>query len=151
MNYTILCVTAVFGTLAAVMIIRDKAPRARAIFAAVAVLFLLAGVPSLLAMIGHPIGSGPILLGIIVAAIVFASFFYFDIIRGEHKTVLFTRKGGGGAGGGGGGKASHHRSLVVCIGLVVFGLLVAVNSHAIISGTSGGFTQGFTSITHAGA
>lgn len=153
LNYAPLSLTAVFGTLAVVMLIRHKAPRVTAIFAALAVLFLLAGVPSLLAMIGHPIGSGPILLILIVGAIGFASFFYFDVIRGEHKTALFSRKGGGAGGpAGGGGKANHHvRPLVASVGLVVFGLLIAMNWSAVVTGTSGGFSQGFTTITHAGA
>ena len=155
MNYDPLFLAAVFGTLAVVMLIRHKAPRVTAIFAALAVVCILAGVPSMLAMMGHPLGSGPILLGIIIAAIGFAAFFYFDVIRGEHRTPVFSRKaigGGGQPGGGGGGKANHHvRPLVASVGLAVFGLLIAMNWHAVLTGTTGGASQTATIISHAGS
>jgi hypothetical protein len=155
-NYGPLFLAAVFGTLAVVGLIRHKAPRITAILAALAVLCILAGVPSMLAMLGHPIGRGPILLGIIVATIAFAAFFYFDVIRGEHKTPLLGRKaiggGQGGQPGGGGGKANHHvRPLVASVGLAVFGLLIAMNWHAVISGTGGGVSQTFSIIGHSGS
>lgn len=151
MNYDPLFLGAVFGTLAAVGLVRHKAPRATAILAALAVLCLLAGVPSMLAALGHPIARGPILLGIIIGAVGFAAFFHFDIIRGEHKTPLGL-KAIGGKGGEGGGKANHHvRPLVVTVGLTVFGLLIAMNWSAVVSGTGGGFTQTPAIIAHSGA
>ena len=99
MNWASLLLAAVFGTPAVVMLVRRKAPRTAAILAALAALCLLSGIPSLLAALGHPLGAGPVLLGIVILAIGFAMFFYLDVIRGEHKTPLFKGKGGGAARG----------------------------------------------------
>lgn len=150
MNYSSLLLAVVLGTPAAVLLIRHKAPRATAILAALAVLCLLAGIPSLLAALGHPVARGPVLLGVVVAAIAFAMFFYFDVIRGEHKAQLFGRKGGGTAGAPGtGSKANHHvRPMVASVGLAVAGLVIALNWTAVVSGTGGGFSQTVSTITH---
>ena len=99
----------------------------------------------------HP---GPILLGIIAAALASATFFYFDVIRGHHKDPLkLGRKaigGGGAAGAPGGGKSGHHaRALVASVGLAVFGLMIAMNWGAVAAGVGGGFSQTVTTITHA--
>ena len=82
LNYQALALAVVFGTPAVVMLLHRKAPRLVAILGALAALCLVAGVPSFLALIGHPLAPGPILLGIIVAALASAMFFYFDLIRG---------------------------------------------------------------------
>jgi hypothetical protein len=149
-NWFPLLLAAVFGALGAALLVRHKAPRAAAIFIALGALALLAGIPSLLAMIGHPLAPGWVLLGVVVATIFAAIFFYLDIIRGEHKNPL-GRKGGGGAGtpGGGSGKPNHHvRPLVVCLSLMVFGLMTATNFGTIASGTGHGFTQTWSTIAH---
>lgn len=151
MNWASLLLAVVLGTPAAVMLLRHKAPRAAAIMFGLAAVCILAGIPSLLATLGHPIGPGPILLGVVVVAIVSGMFFYFDVIRGEHKSPL-RKKGGGGApgapGGAGGGKHNHHvRPLAASLGLVVTGLLIALNWSAVISGTGHGFTQTVNTIT----
>ena len=150
MNWASLLLAVVFGTPAAVMFIRHKAPRAAAVLAALALLCLLAGVPSLMAEVGHPIPPGPFLLGVVAAAIVSAMFFYLDVIRGEHKTPVFGRKGSGAPGQpGAGGKHNHHvRPLVSCVGLALAGLLIAFNWTAVVSGTSHGFSQTVDTITH---
>jgi hypothetical protein len=148
MNWASLLLAVVFGTPAVVMFLRHKAPRVAAIFAALAVLCLLSGVPSLLRMLGHPIGPGPVLLGIVAATIVFVMFFYWDFFHGEHKKPLFARKGGApGQAGGGGGHNHHIRPLVTCVGLTVCGLMVALNWTAVVTGTSHGFSQTVNSIT----
>jgi hypothetical protein len=153
MNWASLLLAVLLGTPAAVMLLRHKAPRATAIMFALAAVCLLAGVPSLLATLGHPIGPGPILLGVVVVAIVSAMFFYFDVIRGEHGKPLRGRKGGGAPGqpgqpGAAGGKHNHHvRPLAASLGLVVTGLLIALNWSAVISGTGHGFTQTVNTIT----
>lgn len=145
MNWASLLLAVVLGTPAVVLLIRHKAPRATAILGALAVICLLAGVPSLLALMGHPIGTGWVLLGIVIAFIVSVMFFYFDIIRGEHKSPLRGRKGGAtGQPGqpGAGGKHNHHvRPMAASLGLVVTGLLIALNWSAVWSGTSHGFSQ----------
>lgn len=144
MNWASLLLAVVLGTPAVVLLIRHKAPRAAAIMFALAAVCLLAGVPSLLALMGHPVGTGWILLGIVIAFIVSVMFFYFDVIRGEHKSPLLGRKAGGGAAGqpGAGGKHSHHvRPMAASLGLVVTGLLIALNWPAVLSGTSHGFSQ----------
>ena len=149
MNWASLLLAVVLGTPAAVMLLRHKAPRASAILFALAAVCILAGIPSLLAALGHPIGAGPILLGIVVAAIVSAMFFYFDVLRGEHKSPLFGRKGGGDpAKPGAGSRHNHHvRPMAASLGLVVTGLVIALNWSAVISGTSHGFTQTVNTIT----
>ncbi|HET9975659.1 MAG TPA: hypothetical protein VFQ68_46065, partial [Streptosporangiaceae bacterium] len=93
---------------------------------------------------GHPVGTGWVLLGIVIAFITSVMFFYFDVIRGEHKSPLLGRKGGGGAAGqpGAGGRHNHHvRPMAASLGLVVTGLLIALNWSAVLSGTSHGFSQ----------
>ena len=149
MNWASLLLAVVLGTPAAVMLVRHKAPRASAILFALAAVCILAGVPSLLATLGHPIGSGPILLVVVVVAIVSAMFFYFDVLRGEHKSPLFGRKGGSDpAKPGAGGRHNHHvRPMAASLGLVVTGLVIALNWSAVISGTSHGFTQTVNTIT----
>ena len=150
MNWASLLLAVVFGVPAVIMLLRHKLPRVTGILFALAALCVLAGVPSLLARIGHPIGPGLTLLIIVGGAIGFAIFFWFDVIRGEHKTVLFGRKGGGapGAAGSGGGKNHHVRPIVASVGLAVFGLMLAMNWTTVISGTSHGFSQTVSTITH---
>lgn len=150
MNWASLLLAVVLGTPAAVMFLRHKAPRTAAILAALAVLCLLSGIPSLMATVGHPIPPGPFLLGIVAVAIVCGMFFYLDVIRGEHKHPVFGRKGGGTPGqpGAGGGKHNHHiRPLVSCVGLALAGLMIAMNWSAVVSGTGRGFSQTVNTIT----
>lgn len=150
MKWSSLLLAVVLGTPAAVMHIRHKAPRASAILFALAAVCILAGLPSLLAYLHHPISTGWILLAVVIAAIVSGMFFYYDVIRGEHKKSLFGKGGGAaGAAGSGGGKSHHARPLAACLGLVVTGLLVVFNWAAIWSGTSHGITQTVSTIQQA--
>ncbi len=154
MNWASLFLAAVFGTPAVVLLLHHKAPRLVAILAALAALCLLAGVPSLLAALGHPLPPGPILLGITVCALASATFFYLDVIRGGHKQPLMGRKAIGSAtgapgAGGGSSKRNHHvRPLVATVGLAVFGLMVFINFSAISQAVGGGLGQTVTTITH---
>ena len=149
MNWASLLLAVVLGTPAVVMFLRHKAPRTAAILAALAVLCLLSGIPSLMATVGHPIPPGPFLLAVVAVAIVCGMFFYLDVVRGEHKSPLFKGKGGGAApGAGGGGKHNHHvRPLVSCVGLALAGLMIAMNWSAVVSGTGSGFSQTVNTIT----
>lgn len=149
MNWAPLILAVVFGTPAVVMLLHRKAPRVVAILAALAALCILAGVPSFLTQLGHPLGAGPILLGIIACAAASATFFYLDVIRGHHKDSLMGRKALGAGGQGGSGKGGHHaRPLVASVGLAVFGLMVAMNWAAVTHGVGSGFSQTVTTITH---
>ena len=146
MNYASLFLAAVFGTPAVVFLLHHKAPRIVAVLFGLAALCLLAGIPSILAAVGHPLPPGPILLGITIAAIASATFFYLDVIRGNHKQALMGRKAIGaaaGAGGAGGaGKRNHHvRPLVATVGMAVFGLMVFINFSAVSAAVSGGVGQ----------
>ena len=149
MNWASLLLAVVLGTPAVVMFLRHKAPRTAAILAALAVLCLLSGIPSLMATVGHPIPPGPFLLAVVAVAIVCGMFFYLDVVRGEHKSPLFKGKGGGGAAGAAtGGKHNHHvRPLVSCVGLALAGLMIAMNWSAVVSGTGSGFSQTVNTIT----
>ena len=147
MNWASLLLAVVLGTPAAVLLVRHKAHRAMAILFALAAVCVLAGIPSLLAALHHPIGTGWILLGIVAAFITSVMFFYFDVVRGEHKKALFGKGGGGAPGAGGGGGKHHIRPLAACLGLVVTGLLVAFHFTAVWSGTSHGFTQTVSTIS----
>ena len=149
MNWAPLILAVVFGTPAVVMLLHRKAPRLVAILGALAALCLVAGVPSFLALIGHPLAPGPILLGIIVAALASATFFYFDVIRGHHKDSLTLGRKAIGGGGGGGKSSGHGRALVASVGLAVFGLMIFMNWGAVAAGVGGGFSQTFSTITHA--
>ena len=153
MNCASLFLAAVFGTPAVVLLLHHKAPRLVAVLAALAALCLLAGIPSLLAALGHPLPPGPILLGITICALASGTFFYLDVIRGHHKQALMGRKAIGaatGAGGAGGaGKKNHHvRPLVATVGLAVFGLMVFINFAAVSQAVGGGLGQTFSTITH---
>ena len=146
MNWASLLLAVVLGTPAVVMFLRHKAPRTAAILAALAVLCLLSGIPSLMATVGHPIPPGPFLLAVVAVAIVCGMFFYLDVVRGEHKSPLFKGKGGGGAATG--GKHNHNvRPLVSCVGLALAGLMIAMNWSAVVSGTGSGFSQTVNTIT----
>jgi hypothetical protein len=153
-NWASLILAAVFGTPAVVLLLHRKAPRVVAILGALAALCLLAGIPSLLATLGHPLAPGPVLLSIVAAALASATFFYLDVLRGHHKDPLMGRHkavagpDGKGGGGGGGNKNHHTRPLVATVGLAVFGLMVAMNWSAVVGGIGGGFTQTETTITH---
>ena len=149
MNWASLILAAAFGAPAVVMLLHRKAPRVVAILAALTALCVIAGVPSLLAGLGHPIGPGPILLGIIVCAFAAATFFYFDVIRGRHKDPLMGQKAiAAGPGGAGGSKRNHHvRPLVAAVALAVSGLMVAINFSAVTQGLGSGFSQTVHSIT----
>ena len=159
MNWASLFLAAVFGTPAVVLLLHHKAPRLVAVLAALAALCLLAGVPSLLAYLGHPLPPGPILLGVTVAALASATFFYLDVIRGGHKQQLMGGKAisaatgapgaAGAAGARAGGKKNHHvRPLVATVGLAVFGLMVFINFAAVSQAVGGGLGQTFSTITH---
>jgi hypothetical protein len=153
-NWYSLLLATIAGTPAVYMFIRDKAPRARAVFAASAVLFLIAGIPSLLAAIGHPVAAGWVLLVIPAGFILCALFVWHDIVKGEHKKQLIGgRKAIGGAGQAGaqpgGKKSGHHtRPLIAAVGLVVFTLMGLINMSVIVSGTGHGFTQTVDTLTH---
>jgi hypothetical protein len=151
MNWAPLILAVVCATPATVMLLHGRAPRAVAILFALAALCVLAGVPSFLAEVGHPLSPGPVLLGIVAAALGSATFFYLDVIRGHHKTPLkIGRKAiGGGTGAPGAGKGGHHaRPLVASVGLAVFGLMIALNWSSVAAGVGGGFSQTVTTITH---
>ena len=149
MNWAPLILAVACATPATVMLLHGRAPRAVAILFALAALCVLAGVPSFLALIGHPLAPGPILLGIIVAALASATFFYFDVIRGHHKDSLTLGRKAIGGGGGGGKSSGHGRALVASVGLAVFGLMIFMNWGAVAAGVGGGFSQTFSTITHA--
>ena len=148
MNWAPLTLAVVFATPALVMLLHGKLPRAVAILFALAALCLLAGVPSLLAFLGHPLRPGLILLGILAAALASATFFYLDVIRGHHKDSLMGRKAIAGANGGGGKKNHHVRPLVATVGLAVFGMMIALNWSPVAGGIGGGFSQTVNTITH---
>lgn len=148
MNWAPLTLAVVFAAPATVMLLHGKLPRAVAILYALAALCLLAGIPALLAFLGHPLRPGLILLGILAAALASATFFYLDVIRGHHKDSLMGRKAIAGAGGGGGKKNHHVRPLVATVGLAVFGLMIALNWSSVANGIGGGFSQTVTTITH---
>jgi hypothetical protein len=147
------------GTPAVYMFVRHKGPRARAVLAAVAVLFLISGVPSLLAAVGHPVAAEWMLLVIPAGFILCALFVWHDIVKGEHHKPVMSRKaiGGGspagpGAAQGGGKKSAHHmRPLLAAVGLVVFALMGVMNWSLIVSGAGNGFGQTVNTLTHHGA
>jgi hypothetical protein len=148
-NWAPLTLAVVFGVPAITMMVRHKAPRAAAVLAALALLCVLAGIPSFLAALGHPLKPGLTLLIVIAAFGVSLIFFYLDVIRGEHKSPL--RKGGGGAGtpGAGGGKHNHHvRPLLSCVGLAMASLLLVFNFSAVAASIGGGFSQTFATFAH---
>jgi hypothetical protein len=153
-NWAPLTLAVIFGAPAVTMMIRHKAPRAAAIAAAFALLCLLAGIPSFLAALGHPLRPGLVLLVIVGAFCVSLIFFYLDVIRGEHKTALFKPKGGaqgapGGAPSAGGGRKNHHiRPLVSCVGLAMASLLLVFNAAAVGQSIGGGFSQTFSTFAH---
>jgi len=143
-----LILAVIFGAPATVMLLHGKMPRAVAILFALAALCILAGVPSLLAMVGHPLRPGWVLLGIVAAACASATFFYLDVIRGHHKDALKVGRKAVGGGQGGGGKNHHVRPLVATVALAVTGLMVALNWAAVAQGIGGGFSQTYSTITH---
>ena len=151
MNWAPLTLAVFFGAPAIAMMVRHKAPRTAAVLAALALLCVLAGIPSFLAALGHPLKPGLTLLVIVAAFCVSLIFFYLDVIRGEHKSPLFKGKGGAAAGaaGGGGGKHSHHlRPLLACVGLTMASLLLVFNFAAVAASVGGGFSQTFATIAH---
>ena len=145
-----LTLAVILGVPAITMMVRHKAPRAAAILAAFALLCLLAGIPSFLAELGHPLKPGLTLLVVLAAFCVSLIFFYLDVVRGEHKTALFKGKGGGpGApAGGGGGKNHHVRPLVACTGLAMASLLLVFNFAAVAQSVGGGFSQTVATFAH---
>lgn len=155
MNWASLILAAVFGTPAVVLLLHRKAPRVVAILGALAALCLLAGIPSLLVTLGHPLAPGPLLLGLVAASLASAMFFYLDVIRGHHKDPLMGRHraiaGSDGKGGGGGNKNHHTRPLIATVGLAVFGLMIAMNWGQVVGGIGSGVTQTETNITHSGS
>jgi hypothetical protein len=148
-NWAPLTLAVVFGGFGITMMLRHKGPRAAAVLVALALLCLLAGIPSFLAALGHPLRPGLTLLIVVAAFCVSLIFFYLDVIRGEHKSPL--RKGGGapGAAGGGGGKHNHHiRPLLSCVGLAMASLLLVFNFSAVAASIGGGFSQTFATYAH---
>ena len=150
MNWAPLTLAVVFGGFGVTMMLRHKGPRAAAILLALALLCLLAGIPSFLAALGHPLRPGLTLLIVVAAFCVSLIFFYLDVIRGEHKSPLFKGKGGGAApGAGGGGKHNHHvRPLVATVGLAMASLLLVFNFAAVAQSLGGGFSQTFATYVH---
>ena len=151
MNWAPLTIAVICGAFGITMMVRHKAPRAAAILAAFALLALLAGIPSFLAALGHPLRPGLTLLVIVAAFCVSLIFFYLDVIRGEHKSPLFKGKGSAGAvgAGTGGSKHNHHiRPLVSCVGLVMASLLLVFNFAAVEQSVGGGFSQTFATFAH---
>jgi len=151
-NWAPLTLAVFFGAPAIAMMLRHKAPRTAAILAALALLCVLAGIPSFLAALGHPLRPGLTLLIVVAAFAVSLIFFYLDVIRGEHKSPLFKSKGGAaapGASGGGGGKHNHHlRPLLACVGLAMASLVLVFNFAAVAASVGGGFSQTVATFAH---
>jgi energy-coupling factor transporter transmembrane protein EcfT len=150
-NWAPLTLAVVFGVFGITMMLRHRAPRTAAVLAALALLCLLAGIPSFLAALGHPLKPGLTLLIVVAAFCVSLIFFYLDVIRGEHKSPVFKGKGGAAAGaaGGGGGKHNHHlRPLLACVGLAMASLLLVFNFAAVEQSLGGGFSQTFATYVH---
>lgn len=156
MNWAPLTLAVIFGAFAITMMIRHKAPRAAAVLAALALLCLLAGIPSFLADLGHPLKPGLTLLVIVGAFCVSLIFFYLDVVRGEHRTPLFKSGGKGGAvapgaaaGASGSSRKNHHiRPLAACVGLAMASLLLAFNFAAVAQSVGGGFSQTVATFAH---
>lgn len=150
-----LLIATIPGTIAVYMFVRHKAPRARAVLAAIALFFIIAGVPALLAAVGHPVAAGWTLIGLVAGWILCVLFVYHDIIKGEHKHQLVGRKAiGGGSGSGGaspaGGKGGQHhaRVLVAATGLVALTMVGVINRSVIASEIGSGFGQAGHSVLH---
>ena len=150
MNWAPLTLAVFFGAPAIAMMVRHKAPRTTAVLAALALLCVLAGIPSFLAALGHPLKPGLTLLIVAAAFCVSLIFFVLDVIRGEHKSPLFKGKGGGAAGQpGAAGKHNHHiRPLLACVGLAMASLVLVFNFAAVAQSVSGGFSQTFATFAH---
>jgi hypothetical protein len=154
MNWAPLTLAVIFGGFGITMMLRHKGPRAAAILVALALLCLLAGIPSFLAALGHPLRPGLTLLIVVAAFCVSLIFFYLDVIRGEHKSPLGRKGGGGQPGPGGqpgaaGRKHNHHiRPLVSCVGLAMASLLLVFNFAAVAQSIGGGFSQTFATYIH---
>ena len=149
MNWAPLTLAVIFGVPAIALMVRHKAHRTVAILAAFAVLCLLAGIPSFLAAVGHPLKPGLTLLIVVAVFCGSVVFVYWDIIRGEHKTAILKGKSGGqGTPGAGGGKNHHIRPLVACVGLAMASLMLVFNWAAVAQSVTGGFSQTVSTITH---
>ena len=150
MNWAPLILAAVFATPAVVMLLHKKAPRLAAILSGIAALCILAGVPSFLAEIGHPLAPGPILLFIVVAARRLRDVL---LLRRDPRSPQGLPDGPQGhrrrSRRRGAAEANHHvRPLVATVGLAVFGLMVAMNFSAVTQGLGSGFSQTYSTITH---
>ena len=117
--------------------IHQKAPRRAAILGALAVAFIVAGVPALLAWFKHPLKPGLVMVSAVVILGASAALIWHDIIKAHYKKPLFGRQG----------KPHHYRPQYWTAAFVLSALLVFGSIGAVFHGMGHGVGQmwnGFT-------
>lgn len=149
-----LAVAAATGLVAAILYLREEAPRWCGFLAAATVVFVTAGVAPLLALAHHPLRPGLAALIVIAGAVGSVLTFYLVVFKGHHNKSLIKRKGGGGAGATGApggkaksGKAAHHKAMLATVGVTAFMFLLVSNWSSVVQTGTGGVSQTFNGIT----
>ena len=149
-----LAVAAGTGFVAAVLYLREEAPRWCGFLAAATVVFVTAGVAPLLALAHHPLRPGLAALVVIVGVVASVLMFYLVVFKGHHNKSLIKRRGPSGGSGDGkvpakakSGKAAHHKAMLATVGVTAFMFLLVSNWNSVMQTGTGGLSQTISGIT----
>lgn len=149
-----IAVAAATGLIAAILYLREEAPRWCGFFAAATVVFVTAGIAPLLALAHHPLGPGLAALIVIVGAVASVLMFYLVVFKGHHSKSLIKRKGPSRDAGDGkvgakakSGKAPHHKAMLATVGVTAFMFLLVSNWTSVVQTGGGGISQTYNGIT----
>lgn len=142
MDWAALLIAIIPTAFAAVLHVSKKLPRAAAIIGGFAVPFLIAGVPPLLHLVGHPLSPGLAMVVAVAAAVgsmVFLALEFF--VKGHAKKALLGRKG----------DPHHWRTQYATATLAIAVLMITANWGSIRSEVGHGWHQTWSGISKPGA
>jgi hypothetical protein len=141
-NWAAILIAVIPAAMAAILHVSKKLPRFAAIVGGIAVPFLIAGVPPLLRLVGHPLSPGAAMVTALAAAVgsvVFLALEFF--VKGHAKKPLLGRKG----------EPHHWRAQYATAVLAVAVLMITANWAPIWHEVGHGWTQTWSGISRPGA
>lgn len=142
MDFAALLIAVIPTAVAVILHASKKLPRLAAIVGGLAVPFLIAGVPPLLRLVGHPLTAGVTMVAALAAAtgsVVFLTLEFF--VKGHAKKRLLGRKG----------DPHHWRAQYATAVLAVAVLMIAGSWAAVRHEISHGWSQTWSSVSKPGA
>jgi hypothetical protein len=142
MNFAALLIAVIPAALAVTLHVCKVWPRFAAVTGGLAIPFLIAGIPPLLHLVGHPLSPGLAMVAALAAAVgalVFLALEFF--VKDHHKKRLLGRKG----------EPHHWRAQYATATLAVAALMIVGSWGAVRHEISHGWSQTWSSTNGPGA